>query len=357
MRRVIIVQPYGIGDTLFITPVLRALRLIPSVETVDLLIGSRTKDIIVNNPHINEIFVIDKDKMRDKKPFERFKYILALGKILRKKKYDLLLDYSMRGEHAFWGKYFLGIPKRAGYDYKDRGFFHNIKLSIPEGFQGKHVVEFVCELAELAKIPVDDRFLEFYFGGGEEEKIRKKLEGELEKNSDGFIVVAPGGGASWGKDAHLKQWSVENFSELIKYLKKKIKFERVCIVGSLKEKQIANKLKELVNIKVNSFAGNLSIAETCWLLKNAKLFLGNDGGLLHLAKAVGTRVIAIYGPVNPREYGPYPLKETDNVIYKNSHSSKGYYKFRYEKDDTSIKDLTIEDATEILGGNICRTQM
>ena len=57
------VQPYGLGDMLFITPVLRALRLVSSVERVDLLIGSRTKEIIASNPHVNDIYVIDKDKM------------------------------------------------------------------------------------------------------------------------------------------------------------------------------------------------------------------------------------------------------------------------------------------------------
>ena len=50
IRRVLVVQPYGIGDLLFITPVLRALRLIPTVERVDLMIGSRTRAVIQGNP-------------------------------------------------------------------------------------------------------------------------------------------------------------------------------------------------------------------------------------------------------------------------------------------------------------------
>src|SRR5262249_47960476 len=57
-RRVLIVHPYGIGDLLFVTPVLRALRLLPSVERVDLLLGSRTDAVVRANPHVDDIFVI-----------------------------------------------------------------------------------------------------------------------------------------------------------------------------------------------------------------------------------------------------------------------------------------------------------
>ena len=55
MRRVLVVHPYGIGDLLFVTPVLRALRLLPAVERVDLLLGSRTESVVSSNPHADEI--------------------------------------------------------------------------------------------------------------------------------------------------------------------------------------------------------------------------------------------------------------------------------------------------------------
>ena len=53
----LIVHPYGIGDLLFVTPVMRALRLIPTVEAVDLLLGSRTREVVEHNPHINDLFL------------------------------------------------------------------------------------------------------------------------------------------------------------------------------------------------------------------------------------------------------------------------------------------------------------
>ncbi len=97
-RRVLIVQPYGIGDLLFLTPVLRALRLMPGVEIVDLLLGSRTDAVIRSNPHIDKIYSIDKDKVHRQSKLQNFKDLRSLGAELSSRHYDLLLDYSLRGE-------------------------------------------------------------------------------------------------------------------------------------------------------------------------------------------------------------------------------------------------------------------
>ena len=127
LRRVLIVHPYGIGDLLFVTPVMRALRLIPTVETVDLLLGSRTREVVESNPPVNDIFVVDKDRAHRQTWKENFCDQWELGRKLRAKHYDLILDYSLRREHAFFGRFFLGIPKCAGFAYKKRATFHNIR--------------------------------------------------------------------------------------------------------------------------------------------------------------------------------------------------------------------------------------
>ena len=113
-RNVLVVQPYGIGDLLFITPVLRALRLIPGLERVDVLLGSRTEEVIRHNPHVDEIFTIDKDLFRRQSWLKTWSGLAQLGKTLRGRNYDLLLDYSFRDEYAFFALIFLNIPRRAG---------------------------------------------------------------------------------------------------------------------------------------------------------------------------------------------------------------------------------------------------
>lgn len=341
IRRVLIVQPYGLGDMLFITPVLRALRLIPTVERVDMLIGSRTREIIASNPHVDDIYVIDKDKMHKNSRAENIRFLKNLGKDLKPHRYDLLIDYSIRGEYAFFSQFFLGISKRAGYAYKKRGFFHNVRVPIPNGFEGKHVVDFACDLAEKAGVSVKERFVEFFFSENQQVTLKSVLDPLLPEN---YLAVSLGGGESWGKDAHLKRWPVARFVELSKYLLQKTGAQKIVLVGSAGEKELAEEFLK-AGLPAESWVGKLSITETAWVLKKSKLFLGNDGGLLHLARAVFKPVIGIYGPADPQVYGPYPFGKNSAAIYQPPADGKPrYFKFRYNPQDTSLQELSVAEA-------------
>ncbi len=345
IRRVLVVQPYGIGDLLFITPVLRALRLIPTVERVDLMIGSRTRVVIQANPHVDDIVVIDKDKMHGNSRAENFRFLQALGNDLKKNKYDLLIDYSIRGEYAFLGQFFLGISKRAGYAYKNRAFFHNIRLPIPNGFQGKHAVDYACDLAEQAGVTVKDRFVEFFFSQNQVRTLEAVLTPQLPAD---YIALSLGGGESWGKDAHLKRWAVKRFTEFSHYLLSKSGTKKVVLIGSAGEKQLAEEFLKS-GVSAEDWTGKLSITETAWIIKKSRFFVGNDGGLLHLARAVFKPVIGIYGPADPQVYGPYPQGVHSAAIYQAPADGKPrYFKFRYDAQDSSLKKLTVEAAIEIL---------
>lgn len=350
-RRILIVHPYGIGDLLFITPVLRALRLMPTVETVDILLGSRTREVVENNPHVNEIFVMDKDRMHRQTWLENLRQGFELGCQLRAKHYDLILDYSLRREHAFWGRFFLGIRKCAGFAYKKRAIFHNIRTPLPEGFWGRHATDFYCDLAEQAGIPVEDRFLEFYFPNDPaalEKQIAQKLGGIREP----FLTVSPGGGDSWGREAAFKRWPVQNFAELIRKIQSKIKINGVCVLGSGSEKELCEELKRLLETPVVVLAGETSLNETAMLLKKSVLFVGNDGGLVHLARALEVPLVGFYGPVPPEVYGPYPPAPGAVAVFKRDLECRPCYKkFRFNNACATIaclKELTPDEAMRSL---------
>ncbi|MBU9889500.1 MAG: hypothetical protein KTQ49_06500, partial [Candidatus Omnitrophica bacterium] len=351
LRRVLIVHPYGIGDLLFITPILRALRLIPTVETVDLLLGSRTREIVENNPHVNESFVMDKDRMRRQSGPVNLRQSIELGRQLRAKHYDLLLDYSLRREHAFLGQFFLGIPRCAGFAYKKRAVFHNVRFPLPEGFWGRPAADFYCDLAEEAGVPVEDRFLEFYFPSDTaslEEKITRKLNGL----KGPFLAVSPGGGDSWGREAAFKRWPVQNFSKLIQMIQPKLKVSGVCILGSSSEKVLCEELKRSLEVPAVVLAGETSLNETAMLLKRSSLFIGNDGGLVHLARALEVPLAAFYGPVPPEVYGPYPPSHRAAAVFKADLLCRPCYKkFRFNNTCATIaclKELTPEEAMKSL---------
>lgn len=329
-RRILIIQPYGMGDLLFVTPVLRALRLIPSIENVDLILGSRTEEVVRSNPHVDEIFTIDKDLFHRRKPLENFLEIAALTRRLRRKRYDLLLDFSLRGEYAFWARFFLGISRTAGFDYKHRGFLHTHRLPIPEGFAGRHVIDFFCDLVEKVGVPVKDRLVEFYFSDTERGQAELRPVPFRDKP---YIIVSPGGGESWGKDAHFKRWPVRYFAELIQRLAECETAdhpERVFILGSAGERALGDELKNLLRFSAVNLAGELTLTESAALIEKAELFIGNDGGLVHLAHSFRVPLIAFYGPVDPDVYGPYPPRDSAAAVFKDGLDCRPcYQRFRY----------------------------
>ena len=382
LRRVLIVHPYGIGDLLFVTPVMRALRLIPTVETVDLLLGSRTREVVEHNPHINDIFVVDKDRAHRQTWLENLRDQWALGWKLRAKHYDLILDYSLRREHAFFGRFFLGIPRCAGFAYKKRATFHNIRFPLPEAFWKRHAVDFYCDLAEAAGVPVEDRFLEYYFPKPfslietevsakphfplKKSKVNGTSPGDLllEENKcqdklkllpERFLTVAPGGGDSWGKDASFKRWPVKYFAELVTRLEEERGIRGVAILGSSSEKALCEELQAMIQPPSVVLAGETTLAQTAAILKRSALFIGNDGGLVHLARALQVPLIALYGPVPPEVYGPYPPSPDAIAVYKKDLACRPcYYKFRYNNQCPTVaclKDLTPDEVMEMIKRN------
>ena len=329
-RRVLIVQPYGIGDLLFLTPVLRALRLCPTVETVDLLLGSRTEAVVRSNPHIDKIYTIDKDRFHRQKKWDAWRETFELGRELAGRHYDLLLDYSLRGEYAFFSQFFLGIRRRAGFSYKNRGFFHNIRLPLPDGFAGRHVADYVCDLAEAAGIRVRDRFLEFYTTPRDREAAEIILKEKFQMLPQNVLAVSAGGGESWGADAHFKRWPPAFFAELINHLKGEFNIDAVAILGSRREKEIGEEVKRGLQVPCQNFSGEISLETAAAMIEKAALFIGNDGGLVHLASALHRPVMAFYGPVDPKVYGPYPERPGAAAIYKEGLECRPcYQRFRY----------------------------
>ncbi len=329
IRRILVVQPYGIGDALFMTPLLRALRTLPTAETIDLLLGSRTEAVFQNNPHVDQVFSLDKGAWHREGNQRMIRDGVHLWKNL-KDRYDLLIDCSLQREYAFYGNFFLHIPRRIGFNFKNRGLFLTERVMLPYGFEGRHVIDFYCELGKLLGIEMEDPFAEFYLSGKDREEAEKVLSEKSFQGDNRFLAVAPGGGESWGKDASFKRWPATSFIQMIALLKDRIDFDRVLILGSRDERSLGEEIQQGSSISAINLCGELSLGGTAAVLDRSALFLGNDGGLVHLAHALRVPLIALYGPVDPKVYGPYPETFEAVAIVKTDLPCRPcYFQFRY----------------------------
>ena len=133
-------------------------------------------------------------------------------------------------------------------------------------------------------------------------KINKIKFKEIIKSE--YIIICPGGSVSY------KRWPVSNFASLVNFLHEIYKIP-VIIVGDKKEKYLSKKLyEEIKTTQKFDFTGNTNLEEYIYLIKNAKLLIGNDSSAIHISTAVKTESICILdweGVPNGR-FLPYPEK-------------------------------------------------
>ena len=133
------------------------------------------------------------------------------------------------------------------------------------------------------------------------------------------------------------------FAELVTRLREAYGIHGVAILGSSSEKALCEELQAMIHPPSVVLAGETTLAQTAMVLKKSSLFIGNDGGLVHLARALHVPLVAIYGPVPPEVYGPYPASPDATAIFKEGLECRPcYYKFRYNKECQTIaclKDL------------------
>ncbi|TBR17076.1 glycosyltransferase family 9 protein, partial [bacterium] len=161
---------------------------------------------------------------------------------------------------------------------------------------------------------------------------------------DKIVVIAPGAGKSWGKDAHLKHWPAQNYSALADKVIENYS-AKIIIVGDYSEKGIIQNVISGMHHAALDLSGRTSVGELAALFRGANLLITNDGGPLHMAVAVDTRTVSIFGPVDDLVYGPYPLSDKHRVA-KNTISCRPCYRdfrmFPCANEQKCIHGLSVE---------------
>jgi ADP-heptose:LPS heptosyltransferase len=129
------------------------------------------------------------------------------------------------------------------------------------------------------------------------------------------VAVFPGGGSNPGMNLAAKRWPLERYQELVRRLVRELDVE-VLLIGGPEDIDLNRRLLEGLDVPtgtITNLAGKTTIGQLAAQLEQCAFFIGNDSSPMHLAAAVGTPVIAIFGPTSPQEYGPYPLDDPKHI--------------------------------------------
>jgi len=345
--RILIINPFGIGDVLFTTPLIANLKEAFPDSYIGYVCNARAKDILLNNPKINKVFIYEKDRFRKLWKESRILCIRQFFKLLRSikmKKFDVVFDLSLAQEYGFFS-WLIGIRKRVGYNYKGRGIFLTNKIKL-DGFENKHAADYHLDLLRLIGIEPKHKDLEFPLAAQAIKWANEYLAENNIHEQDTLIGLIPGGGASWGENAYRKQWPPNRFADIGNRMADEFK-AKIIIFGDDNEFALCNQVASLIRGTPIVVSKKTTLSKFAALLRRCSLVICNDGGPLHLAVSQGVRTISIFGPVDPAVYGPYPRNENHVVIRKDMDCQPCYEKFKL-KDCANADCLTAIESKEVM---------
>jgi len=289
MNRILIVNVNWVGDVLFSTPLIRAVREKFPTAHIACMLVQRCREVLELNPHLNEIIIYDEENAH-RGLAGKLKFIGHL----RRKRFDtaIFLHRSFtRGLIVFLA----GVRERIGYYTKKRSFLLTKPLAVPD--EEKHRVDFFLNLAGPLGILPKNRNYEFFVSDEDRKAVKEYLRNQGVRDSDAVIAINPGG--NWEP----KRWPAEMFAGLADMLQKRFK-AKIVITGAKKDVRLAEYISSRMEQKPVILCGKTSLKELGALFERATLAISGDSGPLHIAVSMGTRAIALFGPTLPQITGP-----------------------------------------------------
>lgn len=318
-RKILAIKFADLGDLLTITPALQALRAAYPASRIDLLAPPRSAHLLQGAPYIDNILRFDKFV------FDSLDGLLNVPGLIRTIRFLIRLRAAgydtLAIFHHFttrWGtaKFaalsgMSGATVRAGLE-NGRAWF--LTHSLPDmGFGDRHEADYWLDVAGLlgadsgrgwaTTLPLNDK---------DRARAVHLLQNCDRKNAAALVAVHPGVGSY----SSARRWPVESFAGVVRALVE-AHGAFIVILGGPDDIETASSLEcRITHKRALNLAGKTTVHEMAAVIEQCDLLLSNDSGPMHIAVAVDTPVVAVFGPSNQRAWGPYvpPGKENIHTI-------------------------------------------
>jgi heptosyltransferase-3 len=291
--RILVIKLKQPGDVLVSTPVIRALKEAWPGAEVTYVVPRGTEDMVRGHPLLHNLLVADRRGS--------WRETLGLLAALRRARFDLVLELS-GGDRGAWYTLLTGARERLGFErpglprWQRLGVFTRL---LPRPPIYSHMVEQnLAAVRALGVEPVNPR-LEFFWDEEVAGRVRRFLE-ELDLSPKQFVVLHPGAG--W----RFKCWTPEGYARIVEYFQGDLGLPVVLTASRAPhEQELLRELLAACRETPRSLAGRLTLKDLGALIAQARWFFGADSAPMHLAAAVGTPAVALFGPSGAYNWGPW----------------------------------------------------
>jgi predicted lipopolysaccharide heptosyltransferase III len=321
VRKVLLVRLRSIGDTVLATPSLFALkRFLPNVK-VDILVEDWVAPLLDNHPHVDNVVVLERGGFMTR---------ARVARELRTASYDVV--YNLHGgTTATFLTRATGARHRVGFKTYQYAQLHNHQAPSPQllwGQQKAHSVEQQLALLGWTGVPVTDRPRTQLGISEQAAEMVNKLLVEAGSSEQKIALIHPAAAFA------TKQWAVKSFARVAEFVAER-GFAPVAIAAP-NEKALLEKLCSEANVKITTL--DLSLPEVTALAARSQLFVGNDSGIAHIASAVGTPAVVIFGSSNIAHWRPWNSAPAEVVLEEMPcQPCHGYFCEKFEQPECILR--------------------
>jgi len=343
-RRVLAIKLYGLGNVTMIVPVLDALRRgAPGVE-IDFLTMDANRTILERAGVVERVLGVS---VTDYPALLRS--LWAALRTIRSRRYDAVVDFEQFLKLSSLIGYLSGAPERIGFntDGQRRGWLYTTRVVYTDG---EHMRQIFLRLLRPLGIEARLRQPAFAVEAGERAHIAGLLaEHGVAPDRSPIVSIHVGSGLNFYEIA-LKRWPVASFARVADALAERHGAAIVFTGRGEEEAALVAEAMAAMHAPALDTCDRLSLGELLALLEASHLVVSNDTSVMHLAAAVGTPVVALFGPTSPQQYGPG--NPDDLVFYRDLYCSPcltNYnLKVSYCSDPVCIRSITPEQVLEAI---------
>ena len=325
VKRILLIKLRYLGDVVLSTPVLPLLRKQFPEAKMTFLVNPGTAAVLQDNPYLEEVWVLPRQSW-----WQQLRFIQHV----REAKFDTVIDLT-DGDRSAFLSWVTGARVRLGYnrDRRWRGKFYSQVL--PSAYGSMHMVEYhqqaIAGLGIHESVGEPEVYIHSEVGQQDEDAF-----GDFFAKGQPLVLLHPTARYVF------KAWPLERFAALADWLSG----QGICValIGSQREILIGQQIMNLTKNKPVNLMGKTQLSQLVALMRRSLLLIGNDGGPIHIASAVGCPVLGLFGPTDPAVWGP--RGSNVKVIYKGLDCRECFYPGCSRGEESCMRQISVKEVCQ-----------